>query len=93
MFYRLKTRRYVRYSSRLSLHSRVPFTRVFINFIRAISLRSRVTARESYLVRCCYTRVILRAMHSSHTLSATRESDMACCTRVRPRALHASHCM
>ena len=30
---------YIWYSSQLSLHSRVPFTRVFINFIRAISRR------------------------------------------------------
>ena len=36
----------IRYSSQLSLHSRVPFTRVFINFIRVIGRRSRVTARE-----------------------------------------------
>ena len=37
---------HLRYSSRLSLHSRVAHTRVFINFIRAISRRSRVTERE-----------------------------------------------
>ena len=37
----------------------------------------------------CHTRVILRALHSSH-MSATCESDMACCMRVRPRGLHAS---
>ena len=48
--------RRLHYSSRLSLHSRVPFTRVFFNFIRGISRSSRVTC-ESYFA-CC-TRVIL----------------------------------
>ena len=38
----------------------------------------------------CHTRVILRALHSSHTSSATRESYMACCTRVRLCVLHES---
>ena len=84
---------YLRYSSRLSLHSRVPFTRVFINFIRAISRRSRVTdsphashtscaaaTRESYFVQC--TRVIHRVLHASQTWRAARESVLVHYTRV-----------
>ena len=60
----------LRYSSRLSLRSRVPFTHVFINFIRGISQNLRVTARESYFMRC--TRVILRVLHTSRTWRAAR---------------------
>ena len=84
---------YIRYSSRLSLHSCVPFTRVFINFIRAISRRSRVTdsphashtlcaaaTHESYFVQC--TRVIHRVLHTSQTWVAARESVLVRYTRV-----------
>ena len=85
--------RKLRYSSRLSLHSRVPFTRVFINFIRAIRRRSRVTdsshtshtscaaaTRKSYFVQC--TRVIHRVLHASQTWRAARESDLVRYTRL-----------
>ena len=82
-----KSGKYLRYSSRLSLHSRVPLTRVFINFIQGMSLSSHVTSRESYFVRC--SRVILQVLHASLTWRAARESDFACCMRVRPLVLHA----
>ena len=40
-------------------------------------------SRDQSELACHCTKVIPRALHSSHTSSATRESDMAYCTRVR----------
>ena len=70
----------LRYSSRLSLHSRVPFTSTYV-----FQFYSK---NQSELA--CHTRVILCALHSSHTSSATCESDKACCTRVGHGVLHTS---
>ena len=47
-------------------------------------------SRDQSELACHCTRVIFRALHSSHTSSATRELDMACCTQVSLRMLHTS---
>ena len=47
-------------------------------------------SRDQLEFVCHCTQVILRALHSSHTLSATCEWDMTCYTRVRLCVLHVS---
>ena len=62
----------LQYSSRLSLHSRVPFTHVSFNFIRVICRNSCVTRELDFL--CC-TRVTVEYY--------TRVRLCMFCTRVR----------
>ena len=83
---------FLQYSSRLSLHSCVPFMRVLFTFIWVNYRSSRVTCVLDFscciIVRVeCYTRVRFRVfcmrvrlllLHSSQELSTTRELDFVC---------------